>query len=73
MKFRNKNTGAVIIPYTSTTIKYMKESNKYEEVKEETKKELTVDEIKETLTKLEIEFDNKASKKTLLALLPQRK
>lgn len=71
MKFRNKKTGAIIVPYSSTMIEEMKKSEKYEEIKEE-QKELTVAEIKEKLTQLGIDYDEKASKKTLLALLPQK-
>lgn len=39
--------------------------------KEKTEKELTVAEIKAKLTELNIEFDDKAKKADLLALLPQ--
>ena len=43
----------------------------FEEVKEEGKKELTVTEIKAKLDELGIEYDKKAKKDELLALLPQ--
>lgn len=70
MKFKNKKTGVIV----ETTVKVIedmyKNKSEYEEVKEG-KKEPTVAEIKAKLTELNIQFDDKAKKEDLLALLPQ--
>lgn len=78
MKFKNKNTGAII----ETTIKAVenmyRKNDRYEEIKESASnnnnkpKELTVKKIKEKLTELRIEYPNNANKETLLTYLPQK-
>ncbi|MCI8618348.1 MAG: hypothetical protein HFJ60_09000 [Clostridia bacterium] len=72
MKFKNKKTGVVV----ETTVKEIEEMYKnkseYEEVKEVVKpKEPTKAEIQAKLDELGIEYEEKASKAELLALLPQ--
>ena len=55
------------VPYE----KYEKIKKELEKLKKKTLKEPTVAEIKEKLKQLNIEFDDKAKKEELLALLPQ--
>ena len=68
-KFANIETGEVFVPISEQTIKEMENSNLYEET--ETIRELTVKEIKSKLDELGIEYNKKANKETLLALLPK--
>lgn len=70
MKFKNKDTGVIVETNVKVVEELYKSKPEYEEVKE-TKKEITVAEIKAKLKELEIEFDEKAKKDELLALLPQ--
>ncbi len=77
MKFRNKKTGAILIPTSNSIIEQMKKSDRYEEIKENIQnvkepKEPTVAEIKAKLDELGIEYDKKATKADLLTLLPQK-
>lgn len=55
------------VPYEE----YEKIKKKLEELKKKALKEPTVAEIKDKLKQLNIEFDDKAKKEELLALLPQ--
>lgn len=71
MKFKNKKTGAIVVTTVETIEKLYAKKADYEQVKEEGEKELKVAEIKAKLKELNIEFDDKAKKDELLALLPQ--
>lgn len=70
MKFRNKETGVIVETTVDAIAKLYAKKADFEEIKE-AKKEPTVAEIKAKLKELNIEFDDKAKKEDLLALLPQ--
>lgn len=65
------NVGNTYKTENKFVIEQMRKSKLYTEVTE-AKKELTVAEIKAKLKELNIEFDDKAKKEDLLALLPQK-
>lgn len=71
MKFKNKKTGAIVNVIDYIHINMYSHNSKWEKVEETTEKELTVVEIKQKLDELGIEYDKKAKKDELLALLPQ--
>lgn len=78
MKFKNKNTGAIIESCLEVVVQMYKNNPRYEEIKEGNSsnnaksKELTVNKIKEKLTELGIEYPDNANKATLLTYLPQK-
>lgn len=71
MKFMNVKTGAILEPNSNFTEEQMKKSDMYKEVGKTETKEPTVQEIKAKLNELGIEFNDKAKKEELIALLPQ--
>lgn len=72
MKFRNKKTKAVVNVTDYVHINMYSNNSRWEKIEEKTEtKELTVAEIKEKLEELGIEYDKKAKKEELLALLNQ--
>lgn len=73
MKFKD-NQGNIYETENKFVIEQMEKSSMYKKAegnKESTSKELTKAEIQAKLDELGIEYDNNATKATLLALLPQ--
>ena len=65
MKFINQKTGLILEP-TEEVAKLMKESDVYKEYK---KQEMTIAQIKKLLDEKGIEYNPKAKKEELIALL----
>jgi|GEM_PF-2834870 len=70
-KFKNIKTGAILAPNSSFVEEQMVKSDLYEEI-EEKAKELTVKEIKKILYENKIEYDAKATRDVLFALIPEQ-
>lgn len=70
MKFKNKKTGAILVPNTKFVEEQMTKSDLYEIVGEKAK-EPTVAEIKAKLEDLGIDYAGKTKREDLIALLPE--
>ena len=71
MKFKNKETGVIVVTTVKVIEDLYKNKSEYVEVKETKEAELSVKDIKAKLDELKIQYDPKAKKEDLLALLPQ--
>lgn len=73
MKFRNKKTKAIVEVHGYAQENAYIHNSRWQKIdeKEVESKELTVAEIKAKLDELNIDYDKKAKKEELIALLPQ--